>query len=85
MEASMREEDQRGNSGGLISREGRGPLSYGEQRALEQQHRNQRLSAGTPAEVEQRQAARAVDAGMKRPTSSVGANNGTPAAQRRGG
>jgi hypothetical protein len=63
----MREEDLRGNSSGLISREGRGPLSYGEQCALAQQHRNQRLSAGTPAEVEARQAAPAVDSAMKRP------------------
>jgi hypothetical protein len=62
----MREEDLRGNSSGLISRDGRGPLSYGEQCALAQQHRNQRLSAGTPAEVEARQAAAAEDMAKKK-------------------
>jgi hypothetical protein len=53
-------EDQRGNSSNLISREGRGPLSYGEQQALAQQSKNQRMSAGEPNEVRQRQAAGAV-------------------------
>jgi hypothetical protein len=62
----MRDEDVRGGSN-LISRDGRGPLSFGEQQALAMQSKNRRLSEGDPNEVRQRQAAAAVDTAMKAP------------------
>jgi hypothetical protein len=43
------------------------PLSYGERRCLEQARKNRELSSGTREEVEQRQAAAAVDVAMKTP------------------
>jgi hypothetical protein len=43
------------------------PLSYGEQRCLEQQHRNRDESRGSRAEVLQRQGCTPVDTAMKTP------------------
>jgi hypothetical protein len=63
---NWRAEEYRGG-GNLISRDGRGPLSYGEQQALAMQAKNQRVSEGTHAEVEQRQAAKPVDTALKAP------------------
>jgi hypothetical protein len=51
----------------LISRDGRGPLSFGERMALSMQKKNVEMSTGTHAEVEKRQAARAVDTSVKAP------------------
>jgi hypothetical protein len=65
-----RDEDLRGAV--YISRDGRGTLNYGEQRALEQQAANQRSAAGlSPAETERRQSAPAVDRAMKAPSHFV--------------
>jgi hypothetical protein len=58
-------EDLRGGSN-LISRDGRGELAPSARRLIERQHQNQREVAGmTPAEVEAKQAAPAVDTGVK--------------------
>jgi hypothetical protein len=58
-------EDLRGGTS-MISRDGRGELSRGAKRALEQQAANRRAAEGSPAEVEQRQAAAAEDMSKKR-------------------
>jgi hypothetical protein len=65
--ASWRDEEYRGGANGKISAEGRGALGWGERQALAMQHRNRDVSTGTHAEVEQRQAARAVDLALKAP------------------
>jgi hypothetical protein len=44
-------EDQRGNSSNLISAEGRGPLTWSEKAALDQQRRNRADEGKTPGEV----------------------------------
>jgi hypothetical protein len=64
---SWRDEEYRGGGTNLISRDGRGKLSWGEKQALAMQAKNQRTSAGEPNEVRQRQAARAVDAALRQP------------------
>jgi hypothetical protein len=74
----MRDEDRRGSSSNLISRDGRGPLSYGEKQALAQQAKNQRTSEGTRDEVLARQAAQP-DTQMKAIAHSTGISKGTPA------
>jgi hypothetical protein len=83
--SNWRDEEYRGGADGKISTSDRGKLGASEKEALAMQHRNRDVSRGTHAEVEARQAARAVDTAMKTPVHSTGANNGTPAAQRRGG
>jgi hypothetical protein len=79
----MAEEYRRAD--GKISTEGFSkPLGDGERRAIEQQHRNRDVSRGSHAEVEARQAARAVG-GMKAPARSTGVANGTAQDNRRRG
>jgi hypothetical protein len=65
----MRLEDHRPDGGGnLISKQGLSrPLSYGEQKCLEMQAKNQRLSEGLAPDVVQRQGPIAVDTTLKAP------------------
>jgi hypothetical protein len=64
----MRDEDHRPDgAGNLISKEGRGPLGWGEKQALAMQAKNQRLSEGPAPDVVQRQGPTAVDSELKAP------------------
>jgi hypothetical protein len=54
-----------------ISSADRGTLIASEREALAQQHRNRDQSRGTPAEVVQRQAAKAADMHLKTPKRDV--------------
>jgi hypothetical protein len=62
-----RSEEERCSGGGKISASDRGKLGASEKEALAMQHRNRDVSRGSWDEVEQRQRARAVDAGLKAP------------------
>jgi hypothetical protein len=58
----MRDEDHRPDgAGNLLSKQGRGPLGWGEKQALAMQHKNRRLSEGLAPDVVQRQGPVAVD------------------------
>jgi hypothetical protein len=73
---SWRAEEYRGGGTNLISRDGRGPLSWGEKQALAMQAKNRRVSEGEPNEVRQRQAARTVDGALKQPRRTSGFGGG---------
>jgi hypothetical protein len=66
---SWRDEERRGSSSNLISREGRGPLGWGEKQALAMQRRNRADEGLTPGEVAERNLRRisTTSGGLKEP------------------